>query len=169
LPQSIACIASGSNNPALLSSAATIHLTGVGAGSSVAIAAVARYQILLQATGTSTGAVKVITLAVNTVDKSLDRATNYSYTLSYTRATAATVVQGAAASPFGVGYALETLLQLAEPSSQLECGSVLVVGPKIALEDGIEFHTFAPLECEMSLRGNQWLWHTSCSGHSLAS
>ena len=50
----------------------------------------------------------------------LSQTTNYSYSLSHVSGRDAAVAVFAA-SPFGVGYAMESLLQLASPKARLDC------------------------------------------------
>lgn len=110
----------------LLSNSATIKLTGAGAASPVAVQAAARYQLLLRAAGGAAGAVKEVTVEVEGSSETLGQTTNYSYSLQYEPSTAATSAGAAsvavsALTPFGVGYAMETLLQLATPKAQASC------------------------------------------------
>jgi hexosaminidase len=68
---------------------------------------------------------------VEVADDTLDQTTNYSYSLNYWApnydGSGGTTVMASAASPFGLGYALETLLQLASPKGQLDCGGSFTV------------------------------------------
>jgi hypothetical protein len=95
----------------MLSSSVVVEL--VGSPSETATAAIARYQPLLRSLGTAGGAVTVVKVTA-TGSVPLNRDTDYSYGVSYAPAAAASIVNASAASPFGVAYALETLLQLAE-------------------------------------------------------
>ena len=124
--------------PKLLASTVSITLTGAGAASAVAAHAAARYQLLLRGAGSAEGPVTEIVLAVEGADDNLGQATNYSYALHYAAAAAAThdgssgggagsTVAASVASPFGLGYALETLLQLASPRAQRDCGGGFAV------------------------------------------
>jgi hexosaminidase len=65
-------------------------------------------------------------MEVEAATDSLGPSTNYSYSLRWDNG-AASAVAASAASPFGVGYAMETLLQLASPKAQLDCGSGFMV------------------------------------------
>jgi hypothetical protein len=105
-----------------LSSNVVVNLVG-GSSSSVAEQAASRYQPLLQAAGTNGGVVTVVSVALESSDEKLNRGTNYAYNVSYSAGinsysgnstTAANSIHISAASAFGVAYALETLLQLAE-------------------------------------------------------
>ena len=69
---------------------------------------------------------KTISIALQSGSEALGQQTNYSYSLSYV-ALGSNSLAGAVGSPYGVGYALETLLQLAEPAAQKQCGSAFVV------------------------------------------
>jgi len=129
LPKVISCTGGSASGAVLLSSSATVKLVGAGATSTIAQQAASRYQTLIRsaAGSSSTGAVTTITINVQAADDMLDRATNYSYSMSYSAATAlgspaTAVVSASAASPFGVGYALETLLQLGVKGAHAECG-----------------------------------------------
>lgn len=128
LPQSLACTAGTTTaGTPMLSSKVSVQLTGPGAGSTVATQAAARYQAILQGAGVPTGAVSTVSIVVQTDAELLSRETNYSYSLQYAGTTSGRVVSGSAASPYGVGYALETFLQLAEASNQAECGGGFTV------------------------------------------
>ena len=126
LPLQLECIANLSTATALLSASATVKLTGLGAASPVAVQSAARYQLLLRAAGSATGSVTEVTVDVETATSTLGQSTNYSYSLKHVaeepRAIAAT-----ASSPFGVGYAMETLLQLASAKAQLDCSGGFTV------------------------------------------
>jgi hypothetical protein len=121
--------------PELLAPTVSITLTGTGATSAVAAQAAARYQLLLRGAGSTAGAVTEIAVAVEGADDTLGQATNYSYALHYVAAAAAhdgssgagTMVAVSVASPYGLGYALETLLQLASPRAQRDCGGGFAV------------------------------------------
>ena len=69
--------------------------------------------------------IKTITIAVASADDLLSGATDYSYSLSATAGS--DQVAATAASPFGVAYALETLLQLASADGTLPCGGGLSI------------------------------------------
>jgi hypothetical protein len=111
LPKHLACTPAMASAPAMLSSSVVVKL--VGSPSDTATAAIARYQPLLRSLGTAGGAVTVVKVTA-TGSVPLNRDTDYSYGVSYAPAAAASIVNASAASPFGVAYALETLLQLAE-------------------------------------------------------
>ena len=121
--------------PELLASTVSITLTGAGAASAVAAQAAARYQLLLRGAGSTAGSVTEIAVAVEGADETLGQTTNYSYALHYAAAAAAhddssgagLTVTASVASPFGLGYALETLLQLASPGAQRDCGGGFAV------------------------------------------
>jgi hypothetical protein len=147
------------NTPSkLLASTVSIKLTGPGAASPVSVQSAARYQLMLRKAGSTAGSVKEITVEVEEADDALDQATNYSYSLYYSAATthdssAGTTVTASAASPFGLGYAFETLLQLASPKAQLDCGGGFTVQDRpvykhrgLMLDTGRRFHPLALLE-----------------------
>ena len=133
LPLKLDCTKALDNAPTtLLSTSVAIKLSGSGAASPVAVQAASRYQLLLRAAGSAAGSVKQVMVEVSAADDTLGPATNYSYSLHYAAAAAAADVAGApaataiaasAATPFGVGYAMETLLQLASPEAQRSCGA----------------------------------------------
>jgi len=80
--------------------------------SEVVKAAGERYQKLLQGVGSESGGVKTVVVSVESDDEELGLGTDYSYSLSLDAAT--NVVSVHAASPYGVPYAFESLLQLQE-------------------------------------------------------
>jgi hexosaminidase len=134
LPLRLNCVPPAhANAPSkLLASTLSVKLTGAGAASPVSVQAAARYQLLLRKAGSTGGPVKEITVEVEEADDTLDQATNYSYSLYYLAAaihdsTAGTTVTASVSSPFGLGYAFETLLQLALPKAQLDCGGGFTV------------------------------------------
>ena len=129
LPRHLDCHARATGKAELLSRSVTLKLTGPGAGSSVAVQAATRYQLLLRDAGSVVGQVQEVTVAVESTSDSLGQTTNYSYALHYgvrvenvAGGSATTAVVASAATPFGVGYAMETLLQLATPEAQASCG-----------------------------------------------
>ena len=118
LPQKLECIPAARAPTRLLSSSVAVKLSGPGAASAVAVRAASRYQDILRGAGGAGGAVHEITVEVG-MACDLGPATNYSYSLAYG---SSAVVTSSAASPFAVGYAMETLLQLATPAAQHDCG-----------------------------------------------
>jgi hexosaminidase len=136
----------------LLASTVTVKLTGAGASSPVAVQAAARYQLLLRKAGSAAGPVTLIMVEVEEANETLGQDTNYSYSLHYAAA-AGTTVSSSVASPFGLGYACETLLQLASPKAQLDCGGGFAVLDRPAykhrgllLDTGRRFFPLALLE-----------------------
>jgi hypothetical protein len=123
LPQYLHC-QSNQDSRALLSD--SVVVTVAGSTSVVATEAVRRFTPLLRSAGKSDGHVKTITIALQSGSEALGQTTNYSYSLSYVAMTS-NGVTGNAASPYGVGYSLETLLQLAEPAGLAQCGSAFEV------------------------------------------
>lgn len=123
LPLALTCTKAPGAPPAtaLLSSSVTVKLTGPGASSPVAVQATTRYQLLLQAAGAAAGLVKEIAVEVEAANDTLGQLTNYSYSLRRDSGGSSTVA-ASAVSPFGVAYAMETLLQLAAPRAQSSCG-----------------------------------------------
>ena len=84
---------------------------------------------MLRAAGAADGGVTHVAITVQAANDTLGMGTNYTYSLAYVKGSgggsgsgAGSVLSVAAASPFGVAYAMETLLQLATPSVQNECG-----------------------------------------------
>ena len=110
----------------LLSTSLVVKLTGPGSTSPVATQAAARYQPLLRGAGSAAGLVNEVTVEIQGESGTLGQGTNYSYALAWPATTAA-VITGSARSPFGMGYAMETLLQLATPKAQLDCGGGFTV------------------------------------------
>jgi len=130
LPQHLKCVGTlDEQTGSFLSANVIVKISGSGLSSSVAIQAAARYQTLLQAAGTPAGGVTVVNVVVQSQDETLGRHTNYSYTVNYNASKSMSMytVSVCAASPFGVAYALETLLQLAEEGAQSQCGGGFVV------------------------------------------
>ena len=123
LPQYLHC-QPDQDNEILLSDSVVVKVTGPQ--SAIADQAVARYTPLLRAAGNGKGRVKTVAIALQSGSEILGQTTNYSYSLSYV-ALGSNGLTGSVASPFGVGYALETLLQLAEPAAQAQCGSAFTV------------------------------------------
>lgn len=107
LPAHLTCTGTGTGPS--LASKLTVSLRSK---SEVANAAMERYQVLLQGVGSESGAVKEVIVTVESDDEELGLGTDYSYNLSMDVAT--DVVSVHAASPYGVAYALESLLQLQE-------------------------------------------------------
>ena len=133
---------------ALLSDSAAVRLSGPGAASSVATQAAARYEPLLRAAGSSAGLVSDVTVVVEEASDSLSQTTNYSYSLSHVSGRDAAVAVFAA-SPFGVGYAMESLLQLASPKARLDCAGFQLQDTPVYDHRGLLLDTgrrFYPLE-----------------------
>eukprot|EP01043_Picozoa_sp_COSAG02_P045031 COSAG02_NODE_4078_length_5809_cov_1.830363_3_plen_358_part_00 len=65
-------------------------------------------------------------MAVESMNDSLDQVTNYSYSLRYEPneggVAGSLPVTATAVTPFGVAYAMETLLQIVTPEAQASCG-----------------------------------------------
>ena len=111
LPKQIQC--NGNSPQPLFSSATTIHLVQNATSSRIATQSAARYELLLRAQNPGkTGTLATIHVQLVSNTEVLDQTTNYSYTIQYNANdhTAGVVVQ--AATPFGVEYAMETLLQI---------------------------------------------------------
>ena len=151
LPLRWACIPSG-GTPTVLDARLSITLQGTGASSDVARAAAARYLPLLRAAGRPPNStVDRVDISVSsTAAQALSRLTNYSYTMS--RQLNGTTIVATAASPFGVAYALESLLQLTRDEAQRRCRSFsLIDAPRFAhrgllLDTGRRFHPLPMLE-----------------------
>ena len=90
-----------------------VALSGAGAGSGVATAAVERYTPRLRV-ATHRQAPSRLALTVRSANEALGQRTDYSYGLSWQGQATHGVANGSAASPYGVAYALESLLQLLE-------------------------------------------------------
>lgn len=115
LPQQFSCV----NGSAGL--AADLRIT-TASRSDIAGAAIERYRPLLLAGGTIAGTVSGITVSVRNEDESLGVATDYSYSVSMPAGAANISV--AAASPYGVAYALETITQLLAGGKGPDAGSL---------------------------------------------
>jgi hypothetical protein len=124
LPQYMRC-QPDQDSEVLLSSSVVVQLTGAASG--IASEAAARLTPLLRAAGARGGKVATVTIALQSGSEALDQRTNYSYSLSWVALGSSGDLAGSAASPYGVGYMLETLLQLAQPAAQAHCGSGFVV------------------------------------------
>ena len=106
----------------MLSPGVSVKLTGSGSSALVALQAASRYQPQLQAVASSSsvaGSVTAVSVIVQSNNEVLDRFTSYAYNVTF--ASGSTSVLVSAASPFGVAYALETLVQLSEDRDT--CGS----------------------------------------------
>eukprot|EP01043_Picozoa_sp_COSAG02_P029430 COSAG02_NODE_1831_length_10724_cov_44.091859_8_plen_413_part_00 len=123
LPQYLHC-QPDQDSKKLLSDSVVVIVSG--ATSAVASESVRRYTPLLRSAGRSDGRVKTVAIALQSGSESLGQTTNYSYSLNYVAVTSSTV-DVTAASPYGVAYSLETLLQLAEPPAVVQCGSAFTV------------------------------------------
>lgn len=70
-------------------------------------------------------------MAVESMNDSLDQTTNYSYSLRYepneVGVAVGLSVTASAVTPFGVVYAMETLLQIVTPEAQASCGGGFIV------------------------------------------
>jgi len=108
LPQKLSC--TGERSGTLLSSTLKINLPQTS-GDVVAQAA-QRYETLLQAVGSASGSVTAVDVTLRNTAEDLTLDTDYSYSLSLQ--SSSPVLEVDAASPYGLGYALETLLQVQE-------------------------------------------------------
>eukprot|EP00040_Diaphanoeca_grandis_P018485 m.97205 g.97205 ORF g.97205 m.97205 type:complete len:705 (+) comp26958_c0_seq2:225-2339(+) len=148
LPKQLECVASGIASSDLLSSSVIVKLVGAGSMSTIATQAAARYQSVLQAVGTSDGKATVVSITVLSTNDSLTRVTDYAYSVNFS---GASVVSASAASPFGVAYALETLVQLARESTCAADGFTVVDHPDfphrgLMIDTGRRFYSVALVE-----------------------
>lgn len=118
LPMQLSCAAPGDDPGfALISSIATVTLEGPGASSAIVKNATTRYLPLLRSAcgaNATRGAVTTVIVRVLSANDVLGLDTNYSYTVQFLNGS--NTVGISAMSPFGVAYAYETLLQLADAS-----------------------------------------------------
>ena len=105
--------------------------------------------MLLRSAGTTGGAVQTVTVLVPTAAETLGPDTSYSYSIDHTGGATIAVT---ATSPFGVGYAMETLLQLAAPAARASCERFSVADAPmyehrgLLLDTGRRFYPTALLE-----------------------
>jgi hexosaminidase len=108
-----------------------------GNKSPLASASAARYTSILAQNGAADGNIHTIDVHLSSPDESLGRSTNYSYTLQLQDG----ALHATAASPYGVGYALEMLSQLIDSSGSLLCNGLSVIDSPMFEHRGIMIDT----------------------------
>lgn len=144
-PRSVHC--SGGARGGTISTKLAINLKGKGASSTVATSAVQRYTPIVTENAVADGSIGAVTVTVATASEELGQGTDYSYTITYNynsenaTAVASGGINVGAASPFGVGYALETLSQFVGADGALACGGIAVDDAPAFVHRGIMIDT----------------------------
>lgn len=135
-PRSATCTGGAGGS---IASEVRISLAGAGATSDVATTATARYLPLFAKHAVAGGSVRELAVTVASSDETLGQDTDYSYSIKLGDGMQPVI---AAASPFGVAYALETLSQFIEESTgKLHCAQISVADAPTFLHRGIMIDT----------------------------